>query len=38
MHPTENYNANSGGDIPLPPDSPEDTIVSLGLTLKFIAN
>ena len=36
MHPTENYEAISGGGRPLPPDSMEYLLVSIGLTRNFI--
>ena len=36
MHPTVNYDENSVGGIPLPPDSTEYVLVLLGLTMNLV--
>ena len=35
-HQNVNYNASSGGDIILPPDSTKHLLVSIGLAINFI--
>ena len=37
-NPTVNYDASSGGGIPLTPESTEDLLVLLGLRINFIGS